>query len=291
MPPISPTTVAPIPAAPASAWPTAVPADRSQFQLVLRRKPVLWVGAGLSIAAGYPSTGTLIAEMNKEANGALDITRDFFEIADQFVNDLSRGALDNLLQRLFAVPHAPTGSHQAIAQLAKGGRLRAILTTNYDPLLEDALRGAGVPFLEQDFEENAATTGGGELRLLKIHGSLTSWKKVVLSGRSYETFGRRYQFLGAQLDVLLRQRPVLFLGCSLKDPRILDWLAQIPDDWADDLEVWRAAMLAPAWNEAMSYVWPGGHASGALTRGRVKPLLLGRHGDLPLLLADAVANP
>jgi hypothetical protein len=281
-----PTTTVSIPAAPSTAWPMPRDADRSQLERVLARKPVVWIGAGLSMGAGYPSTGNIVAEMNKEAGGTLDTTKDFFAIADDFVNDLSRGALANLLQRLFATPRPPLASHHAIAKLAKDGRLHAIVTTNYDPLIEDALRAAGVPHLLQTLEENAATTGGDELRLLKIHGSFTSWRDTILSGHSYASFTDRYKLLNAQLDVLLVQRPVLFLGCSLKDPRILDWLAKIPEDWAQSLEVWRAVMLEKAWNEALSYTWAGGHASGALLKGNVQPLRVKDHGDLPKLLAD-----
>src|SRR5262249_18428200 len=66
-PPMSATTTVPIRAVPATAWPKLRDANRAQLELVLARKPVVWVGAGLSMAAGYPSTGKIIDQMNKEA--------------------------------------------------------------------------------------------------------------------------------------------------------------------------------------------------------------------------------
>lgn len=280
----------PIPAAPPDAVPEPIDASGDELAIVLDHQPVLWVGAGVSLAAGYPSTWKLVETMNAQVGGKLDPTKPFFTVADDFVKRTSPGRLNNLLQRLFAEPRSPTPVHRAVAKLAKGGRLHAIVTTNYDPLIEDALRDAGVPCVAQKLEQNAAVTGSGEIRVLKIHGSYDDWRKIVLSGRSYATFTEIYGFLNAQLDVLLRQRPVLFLGCSLQDPRILDWLAKIPDDWADSLEVWRALMLRKDWDAALGCTWEGGHASGALARGRVRPLILENHGELATLLGEAAAD-
>lgn len=41
-------------------------------------------------------------------------------------------------------PFEPTGAHRALAQLASQGRLRVIVTTNFDHLMENALREVGV---------------------------------------------------------------------------------------------------------------------------------------------------
>lgn len=278
----------PIPPAPPEAWPKPATADRGQLELVLRRKPVLWVGEGLSVDAGYPSAAGLIEAMNREAGGTLDTSQDFLRVADQFVDALTGGALDNLLQQAFSPPRPPTPAHHAIAQLAKAGRIHAILTTNADTLIEDALRAARVPYVEQALEDNAATTGGDALRLMKIHGSLTSWKRAVTSGRSYATWEERQTFLRQQLGVLLGQRPVLLIGCSLREPALLDWLAALPEDAT--LEVWRALVTQSTWDAAMSYRWEGGHASGALTRGKVRPLRVADDAEVTKLLGEAAAE-
>jgi hypothetical protein len=39
----------------------------------------------------------------------------------------------------------PTAAHHAIAELVANGRIRLVLTTNFDHLIEDALVAAGVP--------------------------------------------------------------------------------------------------------------------------------------------------
>ncbi len=114
--------------------------------------------------------------------------------------------------------------------------------------------------------------------------------RVVLSGRSYQEFGRNYPFLSAQLDVFLRQRAVLFVGCSLQDPRLLDWLAAQTDEAARGLKPWRALMTPAAWKAAMEATWEGGHASGALARGNVRPLELRDHAHLAELWTEVAAT-
>lgn len=45
------------------------------------RRPVLWVGAGASVAAGYPGTGQLVRAMAEAADDSIDAKLSFFEVA------------------------------------------------------------------------------------------------------------------------------------------------------------------------------------------------------------------
>ncbi|HYG61653.1 MAG TPA: SIR2 family protein, partial [Thermoanaerobaculia bacterium] len=161
------------------------------------------------MAAGYPGTGDLIRRMVEASEDPIDPDLPFFQIADRFVASQGAGDLADLLQRLLGPPRPPAPLHKAIARLAKAGFFQAIVTTNYDNLLERALDDAGVKPIVQHLELNATVVADGHIRLLKLHGSREDWLSVVLSGESYEKFGRQYPFLVSQLDVLLRQHPVL----------------------------------------------------------------------------------
>jgi tetratricopeptide (TPR) repeat protein len=251
------------------------------------------VGAGTSVAAGVPATGTILDALADRADGPIDRRAPFPQVVDAFVDSRGAGELSDILQTLFQPrspeDHQPTPVHRAIARLAGKGCFHAIATTNYDDLLERALSDAGVPYVLQALEDNAPIAGDGAVRLLKLHGSLSDWMNVVLSGNSYQEFGRRYPFLSAQLDVLLRQRSVLFVGCSLQDPRLLDWLAAQSETAARGLKPWRALMTAESWKAATEAKWEGGHASGALSRGNVKALVLRDHAHLAELWGEVAA--
>jgi tetratricopeptide (TPR) repeat protein len=155
--------------------------------------------------------------------------------------------------------------------------------------MERALAAEAAPFVLQPLEDNATVTGDG-VRLLKIHGSHDDWAKVVLSGRSYDQFGARNPFLGKQLDVLLRQQPILFVGCSLQDPRILDWLAGLSPNELDGLKEWRPVLTGPGWQTALTHRHRDAEAKALLAPAGVRPLVVHDHDHARALFVDAAAR-
>ena len=258
--------------------------ESRQLESIVGTKPVLWVGAGLSVAAGYPSTGTILSALRAAADRDLPDDGEFNVVVDAFVAAHGTGELGDVLQGLFQTPHEPTPTHHAIARLAAAGHFAALVTTNYDDLLERALRTAGVKVALQILEDNAEVREqDGALRLLKIHGSHEAWHRIILSGRSYTEFDSRYGFLREQLDVLLQQHSLLFVGCSLQDPRILQWLETRPAAWLNKLKRWRAILQPTAWANAMAMPWRSGTAEVVLKRAPLQLIEIQNHTDLPAL--------
>jgi hypothetical protein len=52
--------------------PKPIEATPDSLARILAERPVLWVGAGASIAAGYPSTGRLVDAMIQAADDPID---------------------------------------------------------------------------------------------------------------------------------------------------------------------------------------------------------------------------
>src|SRR6185295_4781125 len=109
-----------------------IPATREALEKVLADRPLLWVGAGLSIAAGYPSTATILDRLVERAEDPIDRNAPFPRVVDAFVESRGAGDLGDVLQRLFEPrskdDHQPTAVHRAIARLAGAGRFFAIAT-------------------------------------------------------------------------------------------------------------------------------------------------------------------
>ena len=141
-----------------------------ELESIVKQQPVLWVGAGLSVAAGYPSMEQILSSLRATADVSLPVG-EFSVVVDAFIAAMGAGELGDVLQRLFQCPHEPTPTHRAIARLAAAGRFTAIVTTNYDDLLERALADERVNVLVETIEQNASVRElDGALRLLKIHG-------------------------------------------------------------------------------------------------------------------------
>ncbi len=262
-----------------------IPATDERFAHRLDQRPILWVGAGLSIPAGYPSAGALADTLRAAAEPG-EIPRgldDIAAVADRFMKVEGKGALHRILAREFARADGPTAVHAAIARLAAAGTFEAIITTNYDTLIEDALRRERVPFVPSILDGNTHVRAEpGTLRVAKIHGDVGNWKDAILSGASYATFADRYGFLMTQLDLWMTQHPFIFVGCSMKDPRILKWLRDLPPERAELIQQWRPMMIRDDWDAA----WAA--APDALSVGNIRPLIVDDYTEhLPALWSDA----
>ena len=215
------------------------------------KKPLLWVGAGLSIDAGYPTVGLLADKLWKEyAYGTRPPESDPYKLINAFYKEYGRGDLDEALSKIIPDGVESRPSHKALARIAKNGFFSDVITTNYDRLLENAFSEKGVNYLLQVIDGNQHIRSGNRLRLYKIHGDVADWKNVILTGDSYLEFNERYGFLRSQFDILLTQNPVLFIGCSMLDERVLDWLDELRPEDAELINNWMA-ILTPSQLEAV----------------------------------------
>ncbi len=109
--------------------------------------------------------------------------------------------------------------HAGIAELAAAGRVAAIVTTNFDRLLEVALHARGVPYTvhhdQAAFDALGADLSAAALPILKIHGSIEDADSLVDTLRQRLT--GRPASLAAALHTLLVRHHWLFLGFSGAD--------------------------------------------------------------------------
>jgi tetratricopeptide (TPR) repeat protein len=115
----------------------------------------------------------------------------------------------------------PNDTHLSIAWLARLGCVRAVITTNFDRVLEAAFVAANVPlerhFQPEHFKALAADLGrferrDGACQLLKLHGSVDDPKTLI------DTLAQRKKGLGPDVlscvHHLIRSQHWLFLGFS-----------------------------------------------------------------------------
>lgn len=259
-----------------------IPATVKALERVLKDRPVLWVGAGLSIGAGYPSTADLARLLCEQADDELDPNQDFAALVDAFVESVGRAELHELISREYdGTVRTPTPLHLELARLAGLGKFSVIFTSNQDSLIEDALKQNSVPCVVQTLEQNPHIAPD-MLRVVKLYGSHTDWAEAIESGLSRESFDERYSFLIDQLDIWLQQRPVVFVGCSLRDPRVIDWLVDLPPERAELLKRWRPMMTGAGWQRAVN-----AHPT-ILSLGNIRPLIIDEHERHLLALWRAV---
>lgn len=197
----------------------------------------MFVGAGLSVPFGYPGW---IEFLRTEANrvgveiAALLRRRHYEGAAQALVAAKGREWLERRIRRTFGkVPSGqPHGAARVLPRLAKN----AVITTNFDGVLEEVFRDAGVPFDYAVWGGHPAISTAALTKerhvLIKIHGDARSAERRVLTREEYKrSYGSMQTPLARALRSIISARPLLFVGCRLENDRYLRFLrrAKPPD--------------------------------------------------------------
>lgn len=201
-----------------SPWTSLTRADiraAERLAAIARRgELVLFIGSGVSSAAGLPGWGELLDVLAKEAR--LSKSKDLagLNLLDQarmIRRSLGDKRFEDVMRALFADRREQSMSHQLLASLP----VTEAATTNYDTLFEDAWRVGG--------REVAVLPRTGALTeprwLVKLHGSIETPSSIVLSRDDYLRMDREGSALAGIVQALLITRRMLFVGYSLDDDR------------------------------------------------------------------------
>ncbi len=201
-----------------------------------KRRVIAFVGAGTSQPAGAPSWDSLLVQLASyaEQNGTLtkgeaeEALRQPKKMAASIIlRHLSEERYQHFIQDVFSRKLGPpTEFHRALVSSS----FRAIFTTNFDSLIEDAFHagsGTRIPvYTPQTLQEAVWSEQRGEFYLLKLHGSANDFRHLILE--EPEFIRAKYQndvrgFLYANL--LLHS--FLFMGYGLGDDDVNDLLVTL----------------------------------------------------------------
>ncbi|RDZ42954.1 hypothetical protein C5B86_14810 [Haloferax sp. Atlit-19N] len=115
--------------------------------------------------------------------------------------------------------------HRQEIELLQEIQPHAIITTNYDPLLEvifpDYEPIVGEQILRSDYQSI------GEI--LKIHGSVSDPSSIVLTDQDYAVWEEKKKYLSAKLLTYFAEHPVLITGYGVGDSNVKRILADIDE--------------------------------------------------------------
>lgn len=181
----------------------------------------LFVGAGLSVGAGFVDWSNLLRSVAQEIGLDVDRETDLVAVAQYHLNEFrQRATLNRRIIEAFTADAHLTENHRIIARLP----LRTIWTTNYDTLIEQAYLDAG-KICQPITNSNAISNSWvrRDVALYKMHGDVADPANAVLTKDDYETYRTtRDEFITVLTSHLLTHT-FLFLGFSFTDPN-LDYL-------------------------------------------------------------------
>lgn len=216
---------------------------------VRERKPVVLIGAGMSLNAQPVArwreieperltepkalTWNGLAERLREGlvHDGEERETDALWLAELYAQRYGRAALLREVRR--AVPDhllEPGEMHRCIFALD----WTAILTTNYDDLIEQAHKKFRIPsrlrICDSDLDLAASAGREEELELIYLHGVLRRPESIVLSLEDYRKYAATHPGMLAKVRQLFTQHPVMLLGFSGVDPNFVQW-----SGWLEDL--------------------------------------------------------
>ncbi|MGY1683494.1 SIR2 family protein [Geodermatophilus sp. SYSU D01176] len=182
-----------------------------------RGQLAVFVGAGVSAAAGLPTWEQLLDEL-AERSGLDDALRAGLsrlpaeDAAALLARELGREQVEAFVKERFGPGHYAL-AHALIADLP----VQEFVTTNYDPLVELAAADIGRDLSVLPFDDAEP----GRPWLLKLHGDAAHPHSIVLTREEYLQFGDSRAALAGVLHSLLLTRHVLFVGTSMQDDDLI----------------------------------------------------------------------
>jgi hypothetical protein len=195
---------------------------------------VLFLGAGISVAAGLPSWADLVHLMRTKAR----LRREYSHLrtADLCRQVLGVRTFNNMIAQEIGTIREPGVLHTKLSLLP----VHLFATTNFDQLLEQSLRtirktDPRVLALDDVRPWRYIPETPVEPWVMKIHGCIGhSRDRLILSEEDFLSFSTKYDQVERGLGELLARRPVLFVGYSLADWDLLNALQQLRHKLGND---------------------------------------------------------
>jgi len=214
--------------------PIGVPDDLAAR--MVQGEVVLFVGAGMS-RPRMPGWSELLTDLLAWAGrqqislaGAEDGIRDLIgrgklPLAAQILRDrLGDSNFRQFLHGIFRAPGLqPSSAHELLPQMG----FAAILTTNYDKLIEMAFPGGTACHTQHDYPALSGLSHSRGFAVVKVHGDVDRPESIVLGQADYRAAMYANDSFRVFLTALFTTRTVLFAGCSLSDPDLLLFLEEL----------------------------------------------------------------
>lgn len=205
------------------------------FELIRKEEAALFVGAGMSLYAGYPS-GAKLAEilfnnLTSDLQEQVDFTTNLPKLAED-IYYLKGGNKNYLIENLkneFQKEPISTETHQLLAKIPQ---IKTIITTNYDTLFETTNKSIEVIRKSSD----CATTNSKKQCLFKIHGDLSDTSNIILTNSDYNNYfikDSEKSIFWNTVKTKLVENHIIFIGYALEDSNVLTTIGKILDELGD----------------------------------------------------------
>lgn len=190
----------------------------------------IFVGAGVSMGAGYPSWKDLLKDIGDELGVRSDDVYDLTALAQWSIR---KSAGKTQVLKVIRDEIAPERPIPEVLDIIARLPCRNLWTTNYDRLIERSFAGIGRPIDPVSCARDLSIRSrAGATRLFKMHGTVENLNDIVISTDDYELYRvNRGSFLTV-LQAHMTSFSMLFVGLSFSDPNVRHVLAMIRESFS-----------------------------------------------------------
>jgi len=190
----------------------------------------IFIGAGVSMGAGYPSWKVLLKEIGDELGVRSDDVHDLTALAQWSIR---KAAGKTQVLKVIRDEIAPDRAIPEVLDIIARLPCRNLWTTNYDRLIERSFAAIGRPIDPvSSARDLSIRSRAGATRLFKMHGTVDNLNDIVISTDDYELYRvNRGSFLTV-LQAHMTSFSMLFVGLSFTDPNVRHVLAMIRESFS-----------------------------------------------------------
>lgn len=193
-------------------------------QRVLDAKTALFLGAGGTIDAGYPSWKELFMPIAKELGKNIEDIDDYYKLAQYYSNHSDDNELrTKIVERLNQYSH----KSRLLDELMDIG-FTDVWTTNFDNALELNYSERKIRINKVFKDDDISSIHlDNHINLYKLNGDVSNPTGMVATQADYEKYNDTHRFMLLFFKRSLISNPFLFIGYSFKDHLVLDCLSEI----------------------------------------------------------------
>lgn len=206
-----------------------MPIERSSFiknfaQQALDSRTSLFLGAGGSCDAGYPTWAALFEPMAKELGVKIDELTDYYKLAQYYSNEFGKAELK---KRINSSINSNNFESPLINELLNIG-FTNIWTTNFDNVIEENYKKRKI--LTNKIYQDADLSNidlNRQINIFKMNGDISNPEGMIATTSEYEKYRDLHRLMLLFFKRELISSTFLFVGYSFTDNLVLDCLSEI----------------------------------------------------------------
>jgi len=191
----------------------------------------VFIGAGFSKSSGYVDWKYLLEDIANELDLNIEKESDFVSLAQYYFNkNQNRSVINDIIFEEFSQDKQLSENHKILARLP----IFTYWTTNYDSLIEDALKNIQrVVDVKYTNKQLSITKPHRDAVVYKMHGDKDNPDDTIIIKDDYERYYREHAPFITTLSGDLISKTFLFIGFSFSDPNIDYILSRIRIDYGE----------------------------------------------------------